>query len=96
VGSAHCGGNERPGAEDAKESIVVTTDVGRRSCAPAERLLVGLEAFTAATGLVGGLLLALRPDGSLVITYRTSPTTLNQLEGSDAAVLFVLAHQQQQ
>src|SRR4051794_41895482 len=32
----------------------------------APRFLVGLELTTGATGLVGGLLLAMRPDGSLL------------------------------
>ena len=34
--------------------------------AMAERLLIGMELITGATGLAGGLLLALRPDGSLL------------------------------
>jgi hypothetical protein len=34
--------------------------------ATAERLLIGMELITGATGLAGGLLLALKPDGSLL------------------------------
>jgi hypothetical protein len=46
--------------------------------------MAGLAAAVAATSLVGPLVLDL-------MRYRTSPTTLNQLLGSDAAALFVVA-----
>lgn len=46
------------------------TDVGKQRSADrragAERVLIGMELITGAAGLAGGLLLALRPDGSLL------------------------------
>jgi len=47
-------------------------------------ILTGLAACMAAVTLLG-------PLGLGVLVYRTSPTTLNQLEGSDAAALLVIA-----
>ena len=47
-------------------------------------ILVALAVGMEATATLGPLVLGW-------MTYRTSPTTLNQLEGSDAAVLFVVA-----
>ena len=46
------------------------TDIGKQRSADrragAERVLIGMELITGAAGLAGGLLLALRPDGSLL------------------------------
>jgi hypothetical protein len=39
-----------------------------------ERLLIGIELFTGAAGLAGGLLLAFRPDGSLLQAQKSALT----------------------
>jgi hypothetical protein len=57
---------------------------GSRGGLPLAGVLALLALGMAVSAVLGPLVLGL-------LQYRTSPTTLNQLEGSDAAVLFVLA-----
>jgi len=71
--------------------VMTTTTTQHLHTGPSTRLdrlialVLGLLALgMALSSVLGPLVLG-------VMTYRTSPTTLNQLEGSDAAVLFVIA-----
>src|SRR3954464_3100837 len=72
---------ETPSLEERAER----TDVPPGSAGRVLAVVLALLALTmGASAVLGPLVLGL-------LQYRTSPTTLNQLEGSDAAVLFVVA-----
>lgn len=64
---------------------------GPSGVAPAGPAAQALPAIIAALAAGMAALTVLGPLGLAGLTYRTSPTTLNQLEGSDAAALLVVA-----